>query len=72
MASTYIPRPGDLTWVSFTPQSGHEQSGRRPGLVISRHAFNSTTGFAWICPITNQKKGYPFEVELPKACNLLR
>lgn len=65
MDPAYIPSPGDLTWVSFSPQSGHEQAGRRPGLVISKRAFSRGTGFVWVCPITNQKKGYPFEVELP-------
>ena len=61
----YIPAPGDFVWVSFSPQAGHEQRGRRPGLVVSRSSFNKKTGFAWVCPITNEKKGYAFEVDVP-------
>lgn len=59
------PDRGDLVYVNFNPQSGHEQTGRRPGIVLSPKAFNQSTGFAVLCPITRQKKGYPFEVELP-------
>ncbi|ADL07295.1 type II toxin-antitoxin system PemK/MazF family toxin [Thermosediminibacter oceani] len=59
------PDRGDLVYVNFNPQSGHEQAGRRPGIVLSPKPFNQLTGFAVFCPITRQKKGYPFEVELP-------
>lgn len=59
------PERGNLVYVEFDPQAGHEQSGTRPGLILSPKAFNQATGFAIICPITRQQKGYPFEVELP-------
>lgn len=59
------PARGDLVWVNFDPQAGREQSGRRPGLVVSPAAYNARVGLALVCPITSQKKGYPFEVELP-------
>lgn len=63
--SVKVPERGDLVIINFNPQAGHEQAGRRTGIVLSPKAFNDITGFATICPITNQKKGYPFEVELP-------
>ncbi|MDF2535363.1 MAG: transcriptional modulator of MazE/toxin, MazF [Bacillales bacterium] len=59
------PNRGDLIYLNFTPQSGHEQAGRRPGIVLSSEQFNTATGFAVVCPITDQVKGYPFEVVLP-------
>ena len=58
------PKQGDIIFLDFDPQAGHEQAGRRPALVVSEQAFNQTTGFAAVCPITNQGKGYPFEVPL--------
>ncbi|MCL4551509.1 MAG: endoribonuclease MazF [Bacteroidetes bacterium] len=61
----YIPDCGDIVWLSFNPQSGHEQSGRRPALVISPLAYNNKTDLAIFCPITSLVKGYPFEVKLP-------
>lgn len=64
------PERGDLITINFNPQSGHEQAGRRPGIVLSPKAFNETLGFAVICPITNQVKGYPFEVALPAGLNV--
>jgi mRNA interferase MazF len=54
-----------LVWISLDPQSGHEQSGRRPALVLSPSAYNSRVGLALFCPITSQAKNYPFEVPLP-------
>lgn len=60
------PARGDLIIVDFNPQAGHEQAGRRTGIVLSPEQFNDVTGFASICPITNQEKGYPYEVILPK------
>ena len=60
MVST--PRRGDLIWLSFTPQTGGEQAGRRPALVLSPEAYNRKTGLALICPVTSKVKGYPFEV----------
>jgi len=59
----YVPDSGDLVWASFDPQSGHEQAGRRPALVISPHSYNEKVGLALACPITSKVKGYPFEVE---------
>jgi len=61
----YIPRRGDAIWLNFNPQSGHEQTGRRPALVLSPEEYNRKTGLAIFCPITSQVKGYPFEVKLP-------
>lgn len=59
------PKRGDLVWVNFSPQAGHEQAGRRPAIVLSEEIFNDATSFAVVCPITNQVKGYPFEVPVP-------
>src|SRR5690625_2856779 len=64
--SGIVPNRGDLIVINFNPQAGHEQAGRRNAIVLSPQNFNELTGFAIVCPITNQKKGYPFEVELPK------
>jgi mRNA interferase MazF len=60
-----IPERGDFVVINFNPQAGHEQAGRRNSIVLSPKAFNKATGFMVVCPITNQKKGYPFEVDLP-------
>jgi mRNA interferase MazF len=59
------PERGALIWLTFTPQSGREQAGRRPALVLSPSAYNSKVGLALVCPITSKVKGYPFEVPLP-------
>ena len=61
----YFPERGDAVWVSFNPQSGYEQAGRRPALVLSPSAYNRRVGLAVFCPITSQVKGYPFEVVIP-------
>ncbi len=60
----YVPDRGDVVWVNFTPQAGHEQAGRRPALTMSPGSYNERVGLALICPITSQVKGYPFEVGL--------
>lgn len=65
MKPAYVPRRGDAVWLNFNPQSGHEQAGRRPALVLSPEEYNRKTGLAIFCPITSQVKGYPFEVKLP-------
>ncbi|MEW6195385.1 MAG: endoribonuclease MazF [Bacteroidota bacterium] len=65
MVKLKIPERGDIVWLSFNPQTGHEQSGRRPALVISPQEYNEKTDLAIFCPITNQVKGYPFEVKIP-------
>lgn len=62
----YVPDRGDAVWIDFNPQAGHEQAGRRPAIVLSPAAYNGKVGLAVLCPITNQIKGYPFEVALPK------
>ena len=62
----YIPDRGDIIWLSFSPQAGHVQAGRRPALVISPATYNGRAYLALACPITNQAKGYPFEVSLPE------
>lgn len=61
----YVPSRGDIVWMSFTPQAGHEQAGHRPALVVSPREYNAVTSLALCCPITAQVKGYPFEVTLP-------
>ena len=58
----YIPRKGDFVSVTFDPQSGHEQKGRRPALVISNTVFNRHTGLAIVCPLTSTDRGFPFHV----------
>jgi len=65
MGAGYVPQRGHIVWLQFTPQAGHEQAGRRPALVISPKAYNEKVGLALFCPITDQVKGYPFEVVLP-------
>jgi len=60
----YIPDKGDLVWLNFNPQSGHEQMGKRPAIVISPKLYNEKSGLALFCPITSKVKGYPFEVEI--------
>lgn len=64
---SYIPDSGDIVWILFDPQAGHEQSGRRPALVLSPRAYNGKVGLAVLCPITSQIKGYPFEVMIPEG-----
>ncbi len=61
----YVPERGDVVWLTFTPQAGHEQAGRRPALVLSQASYNGKVGLALFCPVTNQVKGYPFEVAIP-------
>jgi mRNA interferase MazF len=61
----YIPRRGDVIRLNFDPQKGHEQAGRRPALVLSPTDYNRTVGLAVVCPITNEKKGYPWEAGIP-------
>jgi mRNA interferase MazF len=63
--AAYIPEAGDIIWLTFDPQAGHEQAGRRPALVLSPKLYNQRSGLALVCPMTNQTKGYPFEVAVP-------
>jgi len=60
----YIPDRGDIIWLDFNPQLGHEQRGRRPALTLSFKDYNEKVGLGLFCPITSKKKGYPFEVEI--------
>jgi mRNA interferase MazF len=63
----YVPSRGDVVWLSFTPQAGHEQAGRRPALVLSPAAYNRRVGLALLCPIASRSKGYPFDVSVPEG-----
>ena len=67
MKREYVPDAGDLVWLTFDPQAGREQSGRRPALVVSPAQYNRKSGLALVCPITSHMKGYPFEVPLPEG-----
>ena len=58
----YVPEAGDIVWLNFTPQAGHEQAGHRPALVVSPAAYNDKTSLMICCPMTTQIKNYPFEV----------
>ena len=60
--SGYVPESGDLVWLEFNPQAGHEQAGHRPAMVLSKRDYNRKTGLAVFCPVTSKVKGYPFEV----------
>ena len=66
---TYIPKKGDFIAVTFDPQSGHEQKGRRPALVVSNTLFNQQTGLAMVCPLTTTDRGYPFHLSVTKNPN---
>ena len=63
----YTPERGDIVWISFDPQAGHEQAGVRPALVLSPSLYNKQAGLAICCPITSKIKGYPFEVAIPSG-----
>ena len=65
MKAVYVPEAGDFVWLTFDPQAGREQAGRRPVLVLSPKLFNAKSVLGLVCPITNQAKGYPFEVAVP-------
>jgi len=68
--ANYIPKKGDLIILTFDPQSGHEQKGRRPALVVSNTLFNQHTGLAIVCPITNTKRDFPFHVAIASSKTL--
>jgi mRNA interferase MazF len=63
----HVPERGEVVWITLNPQEGHEQAGRRPAVVLSPQAYNRKVGLALFCPVTNQVKGYPFEVVIPEA-----
>jgi len=64
LVAKYTPDRGDIVWLNFTPQSGHEQKGKRPAIVLSPKEYNRKVGLAILCPITSKEKGYPFEVKI--------
>lgn len=67
MPRRYVPEAGDIVWLNFTPQTGHEQAGHRPALVLSPRAYNEKTNLMVCCPMTTQIKGYPFEVQIART-----
>ena len=64
---SYVPDAGDIVWLSFNPQTGHEQAGHRPAVVLSPAAYNAKTSLMVCCPMTSQIKNYPFEVPIAGA-----
>jgi len=65
VSTAFVPKRGDVVWITLNPQAGHEQMGRRPAVVLSPEAYNGKVGLAILCPITSRVKGYPFEVLIP-------
>ena len=65
MVTSYVPERGDIIKLNFDPGAGHEQAGSRPALVLSPASYNGNTHLAIVVPVTNQVKGYPFEVTIP-------
>jgi mRNA interferase MazF len=68
--SDYVPERGDIVWLSFDPQAGHEQAGRRPAVILSPATYNRSAGLAVVVPITSHVKGYPFEVPIPAGARV--
>ena len=64
MVRRYVPEAGDIVWLHFHPQAGHEQAGHRPAVVVSPASYNGKTGLMLCCLMTTQLKGYPFEVSI--------
>ena len=71
MKSRFVPDAGDLVWLTFDPQAGFEQAGRRPALILSPKLYNARSGLALACPVTSHAKGYPFEVALPEGAGVI-
>ena len=65
-SGSYVPDRGDIVWLNFTPQAGHEQRGKRPALILSPKIYNEKTSLCIALPITSKIKGYPFEITIPK------
>ena len=65
VSAAYVPARGDVVWIDFDPQAGHEQAGRRPALILSDKKYNARSSLVVLCPITSQQKPYPFVVALP-------
>ncbi len=70
MPARFVPDRGDVVWINFNPRVGHEQAGRRPAVVLSPASYNAKVGLGIFCPITNQVKGYPFEVLIPTGLSV--
>lgn len=70
MKTAFVPDAGDFVWLTFDPQAGREQAGRRPALVLSPKIYNAKSGLALACPVTSQVKGYPFEVTVPAGAGV--
>ena len=70
MSKMYSPDRGDAVWLNFSPKAGHEQSDRRPAVVVSPKSYNKKVGLGLFCPITSQIKGYPFEVVIPAGMSI--
>ena len=70
MTARKVPDRGDAIWLSFDPQAGREQAGRRPAMVLSPASYNGKSGLVVVCPITSRAKGYPFESPLPDGLPL--
>jgi len=69
VAPRFVPEAGDIVWLQFDPQAGHEQAGHRPALVLSPAAYNGKTSLMVCCPMTTKAKGYPFEVDIAGGRN---
>jgi mRNA interferase MazF len=67
MVSAYVPEAGDIVWLQFDPQAGHDQAGHRPALVLSPAKYNKIRGMMLCCPMTSRIKGYPFEIVVSQA-----
>lgn len=70
MVKGRVPERGQAVWIDMDPQTGHEEKGRRPALVLSPASYNGKVGLVILCPITNQVKGYPFEVVIPDGLDV--
>jgi mRNA interferase MazF len=64
VSKKYVPERGDIVWLDFNPQTGHEQKGKRPAITISPKAYNEKVNLGLFCPITSKEKNYPFEVKI--------
>ena len=67
MVKHYTPKQGDIVALTFDPQAGHEQQGRRPALIVSNEVFNKNVGLAIACPITNTERNFPFHLKLDSS-----
>jgi len=65
--TAYVPKRGDVVWMTMNPQAGHEQAGRRPAVILSPAAYNAKVGLVLAAPVTSRVKGYPFETLVPSG-----